>query len=437
MKNTDLSPGTHKLVRICILVAGVGLILVAFLGTSITASSNHPNWSRAVLGILGAILTTAGIVTGFKRDFLARFSLFLFSVLVTFLIVESAGIAGLFILKQFTSEAEIEPKEAELRIHSGVYRPFVLWRASPFINDNATIYDTGLRAVPGASDDPSATQVFVFGGSTIVGWNIMDSATICAHLQRNLAIYSDEPVCVTNFGQQGYVNTQELIELQLQIRAGNIPDLVIFYDGTNEIWSAVESDTAGMHFCIQEITDLYENRNFINENASAQYGVLHLAGELNSVNLLRRIIGKDQNTSRLSLYEAEPSRCMLYGEDFVDPAEFAEEIMGIYEGDLRILQALSGEFNFDYRVFWQPVILTGNKSLTAEENDIYDSQSLFILSLYQECELLAMMLEGRYDNFFCITDVFDDVEETVFKDICHLNTLGDSLIAERILVDLP
>ncbi len=48
-----------------------------------------------------------------------------------------------------------------------------------------------------------------------------------------------------------------------------------------------------------------------------------------------------------------------------------------------------------------------------------------------------MVLDGRYDNFFCITDVFDDVEETVYKDICHLNALGDSLIAERILGDLP
>ncbi|RKZ08345.1 hypothetical protein DRQ25_09315 [Candidatus Fermentibacteria bacterium] len=348
-----------------------------------------------------------------------------------------AGTTGLFILNKFTSEAEVDPHEAVLRLNSGMYRPYVLWRASPTSVGYATIQHTGLRVVPGSSDDPSAVQVFVFGGSTMVGWQTSDSVTICAHMQRNLALTSDRPVCVTNFAQQGYVNTQELIELQLQLRAGNVPDLVIFYDGTNEIWSAVATDTAGVHFYLQEIADIYENRHFTRECTSAQNELLHLAGELSSVHFLRRILGIDTDNSLLSLYQPEPSRCSLYGEDFVDPAEFAEEIMGIYEGDLRILQALSEEFDFECRVFWQPVILTGNKPLSAEEKDIYDLQDSFVLLLYQECELLAMILESRYDNFFCETDIFDNTEETVFLDLCHLNSLGDSLIADRILSSLP
>ncbi len=437
MENNNLSPATLRTLRICFLVAGAGLVLIAFLGSFITSSSNHPVWSRIVFGVLGAVLVAAGIVTGVKRNFFTRISMFIFSILVTFLIVEVAGTTGLFILNKLTAESEIDPHDAILRLNSGMYRPFVLWRASPSSSWPATIQQTGLRVVPGSSDDPSAIQVFVFGGSTMVGWQTPDSATICAHIQRSLASISDKLVCVTNFAQQAYVNTQELIELQLQLRVGNVPDLVIFYDGTNEIWSAVETDTAGSHFCLQEIADLYENRNFASESASIQSEFLHLAGELSSVHFLKRILGIDTDTSRASLYQPEPSRCALYGEDFVDPAEFAEEIMGIYEGDLRILQALSKEFDFEYRVFWQPVIITGNKPLTAEEKSIYDAQDSFVLSLYRECELLAVILESRYDNFCCVTDVFDNTEETVFLDLCHLNTLGDSLIADRILDNLP
>ena len=38
-------------------------------------------------------------------------------------------------------------------------------------------------------------------------------------------------VNITNFGESGYVNTQEVIYLFLQLqRKNNIPDIVVFYD---------------------------------------------------------------------------------------------------------------------------------------------------------------------------------------------------------------
>jgi hypothetical protein len=439
MSNTDLSSGTLKLIRICFLIVGVVMILTSFLYGTIAESTHHANWNRIVVGALGVVLTNAGIAIGAKNNYFNRISTFLLGTIVAFLLIELCGAAGLFIINRLTPEPEVDPKEAELLINSGTYRPFVLWRASPDSrNPSVTIQSTGLRVVPGSSTDSSAIKVFVFGGSTVVGWGVPDSATICAQIQKGLALRYNDPVCVTNFGQQGYVNTQQLIELQLQLRAGNIPDLVIFYDGTNEVWSAVESDTAGVHFSLQEISDLYENRNFTRERSSlSQYGFLDLASELNSIRLLKTIMGEDLTVSRLSLYEAEPSRCMLEGEDYVTPSAFAREIVDIYEGDLRILKALSEEFGFEYRVFWQPVLLTGNKRMTQEEQIIYDSQSSFLLQLYKECELLAKALEQEYDNYYCITDVFNDVQQTVYQDYCHLNAFGDSLIAVRILHDLP
>jgi lysophospholipase L1-like esterase len=436
MQNSNLSPSTLGLIKKCFLATGVVIILTALFGSSLFSSNPHPDWSRTVTGTLGVFVLISGIVIGRNSVFFRKLSMLFFSLLVAFLFIESAGTMGLFLHEKLSSKPEVDPHEAGLRIRSGVYRPFVIWRANPISEENMTINNDGLRVVPGASDRPSALQVFMFGGSTMVGWKTSDNATICAHIQRYLTFYSNEPVCVTNFGQQGYVNTQELIELQLQLRAGNIPDLVIFYDGTNEIWSAVGSDTAGMHFNFQEIAYLYENRYFVRETAAAQQGFLHLASELNSIHLVKRILGMEQDNG-LVIYQEPPSMCILHGEDFVDPIVFAGRIMDIYEGDLRILQALSREFGFEYRVFWQPVVLTGNKPLTPEERDIYDLQDSFVKSLYLECEQLALELESRYDNFLCITDAFDDVNEAVYTDICHLNTKGDSLIAVRICSDLP
>lgn len=439
MEDHSLSPGTLRLIKICFLIVGLLLLLISSLSYWISELNLHSTWTRIVLGALGVVLVNAGIVMGVKTNFFSKLSIFFLCIFVTFLLAESIGAAGLFLLDRFSAETTVDPKVAEVMFNSGIYRPYVLWRASPSIRGNSTIQDNGLRAVPGASSDSSAIRVFVFGGSTVVGWNIPDSATICAQIQNNLSSHYSDPVCVTNFGQQGYVNTQQLIELQLQLRAGNVPDLVIFYDGTNEIWSAIETDTVGMHFALQEISDLYENRNLSRELSSllTVNGFLSLANELNSIRFLQTIIGKDINAYRLSLYEPEPSNCVLYGQDFVDPSAYAREIVGIYEGDLRILNALSDEFDFKYRVFWQPVIVTGNKPLSNEEQTIYASQSLFLQEVYTECEQLTKELENRYDNFYCITDAFDDVNQTVYQDICHLNALGDSLIAVRISRDLP
>ena len=51
---------------------------------------------------------------------------------------------------------------------------------------------------------------------------------------------------VTNFGQIGYVSTQEALLLFEQLRKGNVPDFAVFYDGVNDTFAAWQSGTAGI-----------------------------------------------------------------------------------------------------------------------------------------------------------------------------------------------
>ena len=51
---------------------------------------------------------------------------------------------------------------------------------------------------------------------------------------------------VTNFGETGYVSTQNLIALMLELRAGRRPDVVVFYDGVNDTYSAYSQQRAGL-----------------------------------------------------------------------------------------------------------------------------------------------------------------------------------------------
>ncbi len=387
--------------------------------------------SSVLLAGLGVILILLGVTLPRSRTVFTVIGRLLFGILIAFLVLEAVATAGLFIAGRFFPEPA-DPKEALLRIHSDIYRPFVIWRASPFTSNEMNISGEGLRVVPGASNSPDAFRVFMFGGSTMIGWGTTDGGTIAGNVQRMLSRCTSRPVCVTNFGQHAYVSTQELIELQLQLRVGNIPDLVIFYHGTNEVWSAYEADTAGVHFLLSEIADLFENRHFRVEEGLRQ-PFLRIISELSSVRLLGSVLGLREPESRVVLYQAAPSMCALHGSEFVDPVLFASDIMEVYEGNLRIIRALSVEFGFDYLAFWQPVVLTGNKNLTPEELEIAEAQNDFLRLVYRECEAGARELEAEYESVVCITDVFDDQSEQVFTDICHVNTLGDSLVALRIV----
>jgi hypothetical protein len=37
-----------------------------------------------------------------------------------------------------------------------------------------------------------------------------------------------------NFGESGFVSTQSVIQLMQELQSGNIPHLVIYYDGVND-----------------------------------------------------------------------------------------------------------------------------------------------------------------------------------------------------------
>lgn len=431
-----LSPGALKAAALTMVALGAVCLVIPIIsaGGGIFRFCSSPALNRALMAALGVILVFLGATLPRSGKVVPVIGRLLFGFVLAFLLLEAVATAGLYVAGRFFP-GPVDPKEAMLRIHSDIYRPFVIWRASPFSSSDTNINGEGLRVVPGASDSPDAFRVFMFGGSTMMGWDTTDGRTIAGNVQRMLSRCTSRPVCVTNFGQHAYVATQELIELQLQLRVGNIPDLVVFYDGTNEVWSAYETDTAGVHFFLSEIADLYENRHFRVEEGLRRPFMRLLSG-LSSARLLGSVLGLREPESRVVLFQAAPSMCALYGSEFMDPSVFARDIMEVYEGNLRIIRALSVEFGFDCLVCWQPVVLTGNKDLAAEELVIAEGQNDFLRRVYLECEAGARELEAEYGGFACISDVFDHQTEQVFTDICHLNALGDSLVALRIVCEL-
>lgn len=123
---------------------------------------------------------------------------------------------------------------------------YVYWRRKPYQGKYINIDNKGIRRTwnkPASSKD---VKIFMFGGSTLWGTGARDEFTIPSLVSKKLQAKWGTDVQVTNYGESGYVSTQELIALMLELQRGNVPDIVVFYDGVNDTFAAFQSGVAGI-----------------------------------------------------------------------------------------------------------------------------------------------------------------------------------------------
>ncbi|MDH5513912.1 MAG: hypothetical protein OEY45_01995 [Gammaproteobacteria bacterium] len=61
------------------------------------------------------------------------------------------------------------------------------------------------------------------------------------------------PVCIQNYGQNGFVSTQDLIELIRQLQQGNVPSLPVFYSGYNDAFAAFQTGQPDVYYDLDKI----------------------------------------------------------------------------------------------------------------------------------------------------------------------------------------
>lgn len=119
------------------------------------------------------------------------------------------------------------------RLHSG-YRPFLYSRVDdtrqPLINSDDGVRRS-YRADTASGDAP---VVWFFGGSTMWGWGQRDAHTIPSEVAR-LAEDAGTPIDVVNFGQLAWVQWQEVLALEQELATRPAPDMIVFYDGVNDV----------------------------------------------------------------------------------------------------------------------------------------------------------------------------------------------------------
>jgi lysophospholipase L1-like esterase len=297
------------------------------------------------------------------------------------------------------------------RVQKQRYTPYIVWWQIPFAGEYINIDEQGIRRTPGADCQPESYRVFVFGGSTIWGVGAPDDMTIPAYIQAELDTRHDGSVCVVNFGELGYVSTQEVIRLSLELREGNIPDMAVFYDGLNEVYAAYQNGKAGEHQNLEYIAGRYELR-------PQAPPLLELWWHSNTFKVLQQV-----------RQPAPPAQG--YGRAGVTLDSLSQDILQTYTGNRRLVAALAQTYEFEYAFFWQPDLTVSQKELDMEEQQIINALSQPLIDLYRAVyEQAARINEAHFYN---IADALDDRTGLLWIDSFHIIPEGNAIIANKIM----
>lgn len=288
------------------------------------------------------------------------------------------------------------------------YIPYVGYRKLPnYKGTYVTLDERAIRKTTNPCSKEDSLKVFVFGGSTIWGSRSRDIETIPSYLSQNLCSREID-VEVTNFGEAGYVSTQEVILLQQELIKGNNPDIVIFYDGGNDVFSSYQNNEAGVPQNTNHRKEDFNSRNRLNLG--------NYLLKTNFMKIVRNLLPK--NTLALELKE---------GLDL--------ETTNVYLTNVKIVKSLEKDFNFKSFFYWHPVVFTKELRSEYEQNRISDEA----IPMFQPPRDFYIEVNNQIiakNQVRDLSKVFDGHQETIFLDWIHISGKGNRIIAQEISKDI-
>lgn len=287
-----------------------------------------------------------------------------------------------------------------------IYAPFVVWKREAYSGEVINVDERGIRQTPGATCTEDAFTVFAFGGSTLWGVGAPDSMTIPAYLQQELESVHDV-VCVINFGELGYNSTQEVIRLMLELQVSNVPDLVIFYDGLNDIYASYQNGAAGLHQNLSVIAARFEKQ-------PPMHPLIRWLRGTYTMRLLSVILAKSPE------YE-------FSDEQTTHVNNLADEILAVYAHNRQFVESLARTYDFEYVFFWQPILTSTEKPLDEEEQKIIGDLTPTLLLLYGTTYTGAEQITD--EHFYNIADCLDQETIHLWFDPAHIIPPGNEVVA--------
>jgi hypothetical protein len=298
------------------------------------------------------------------------------------------------------------------------YHQYVLWRRLPYAGQTISINADGVRRTLHTQCDDKTFTIWMFGDSVMWGSGTTDEDTIPS-LVAQLYEQAGHPVCIVNYGEKGWSNSQELIAVLEELKhATHKPDLVFFYDGGTEAFTAYQNRRPDVH------SNFNAFRNFLDNWSNTQKAGFAYLRQTNTFRLLDRVAVKaplqgprDQGTKRAGL----------------DSATLSAEVIENYLENMEIVRLLGKQYGFRAVFAWYPNLAVGHKEQTSYEQQVLALE-------YQKFPNLGDMYRAVYErgreihrpDFYDLENVADDHKETLYRGISHMRPEGNRVVAQQI-----
>lgn len=291
----------------------------------------------------------------------------------------------------------------------GHYEAFYGWRRPAIQSQTINIGEDGLRRTyqpEGAA--PSKTIAF-FGGSTTWGTGADDLTTIPSYVAKKVPDFR-----AINFGETGYVAHQSLNLFLRHHYEGFRPDVVVSYDGVNDVWNK----------CRREMTSYshsreHEIRLILKEGSPANPETLMF-----TIQPMRNFAEKAART-----LQSRQNKLTSYYECDENPDK-AEQVARVLLWDWRVMKTLVEAYGGDFIPILQPHAYISETKL--DHLDLDETLGRQYAAVYPKViELLDKEFADLKPDFVDLRTALD-TDDYVYIDWCHLSPNGNEMIAARI-----
>lgn len=262
----------------------------------------------------------------------------------------------------------------------------------------------------------SQKNIYILGGSTIWGTGASDEFTIPSIIQKKINFSNNIKTIynVYNYGFSTLVSHQQLKLLKKINLKKN--DIVIFYDGNNDIWQAnINRNPHGtmIGYNNKNKVSILKNKLkfFLNNNSYFYQFVQKIRGKKN-LKCTKLIIDKNKINENFNIYAKAILKAKIHTE--TSDAEFYH--------------------------FFQPTLFTRSNKTDFEKYMISTMPSnimpcnskdgLFEISIQQYLKnynKFKYQIDGTN-----LSDIFDKYKDDFYIDLTHLNALGNKIVANKI-----
>ncbi len=298
------------------------------------------------------------------------------------------------------------------------YDSFLAWKNSPNIKGKYINTDAlGRRVTIQDNNHSTSKTLHFFGGSTMWGHSVIDSGTIPSQFALINNTYK-----IINWGEQAYNSRQELNQLLNHLHAIKKGDIVVFFDGVNDIYNNCrKSNSVNGHVRHYEFENIIKSKKSI--EASSICSVTKLLKQTTIYTTLQKYLIKKKIIKEQKIVTKNPSDGFDTTSICAIDKNKAIQVRDFLTTNWKSIESILKEKGVTFIPVLQPNPYTAQKITKHQGRKELMASSKSVYPLVGE---VAQEIENYYD----MSHIFEN--SNYYYDCCHVGRQANSIIAQKI-----